>query len=230
MVNPRFDNFATLTFDFYGTLVDWERSLLSPLRSIIERTDESPSNNEISAHFTTLDSDPLIRGFSSYRDVLALLTRTFANDYGTVATDDDVDAVIQAIEIAQPYTETLELLPMWASDYKLVIVSNCDDDIIAKTLEAFPFQFNDVVTSQQAGTYKPDINIFRLLQERVGEAGECILHIAEWLAEVTPARSLGMGTVWVERTDWAHIGGTDSPDVKVPSLRDLDALMYASGN
>ena len=228
MVNPRFNNFATLTFDFYGTLVDWERSLLGPLRSIVERTDVSTSNAEINAHFTTLDSDPLNRGFSCYRDVLALLTRTFAKDYGTAASDEDIDAVIQAIETAQPYTEALELLPRWASDYELVVVSNCDDDIIARTLEAFPFQFNDVVTSQQAGTYKPDVNIFRLLQERVGEARENILHIAEWLAEVTPARSLGMGTVWVERTEWAHIGGTDSPDIKVSSLRDLDALMYAS--
>ena len=229
MINPQFTNYKTLTFDFYGTLVDWEKSLLDPLRSIVERSGMSPPDAEISAHFTTLDSDPLTRGFRCYRDVLALLTRSFAANYGTAGTDDDVDAVIHAIETAPPYTETLELLPRWASDYRLVIVSNCDDDIISRTLEAFPFRFNDVVTSEQAGTYKPDIDIFRLLRERIDEPGESILHIAEWLAEVTPARSLGMGTVWVERTAWAHVGGNDTPDIKVQTLRDLDAMMHTPG-
>lgn len=229
MVNPDFAKYTTLTFDFYGTLVDWEHSLLGPLRSIVDRAGASPSNAEISAHFTTLDSDPVTRDFRSYGDVLALLTRAFAQDHGVTATDGDVDAVIQAVEKAPPYVETLEVLSRWAADFQLVVVSNTDDDIIAKTLEQFPFRFDDVVTSEQVGAYKPDANIFRLLRERVAVPGESILHVAEWLAEVIPARALGMGTVWVERTAWAHVGGTDPPDLKVHSLRELDAIMYAAG-
>lgn len=221
-----FDQYSTLTFDYFGTLVDWERSLLAPLRAITDRGGAIPTNAEINATFTTLDSDIKSEAYQPYTDVLAALTRAFAKRFGITASDDDVSAVIDAAANARPFAETTELLPQWARDRRLVVISNTDDAIISRTLKHMPVQFDEIITSEQARTYKADIGIFQVALERIATPGDTVLHVAEWLAEAAPARALGMGSVWVKRTDWAHIGGAGKPDVTVDTLTELDAMMY----
>ena len=226
MTGLDFDRYSTLTFDCYGTLVDWENSVLTPLRAIVDRSSATPSDLEIRERFTTLDSDPTSQPYRSYVDVLAAVTRSFAQGYGVTASDEDIAAVIEAVADSPSYAETLQLLPRWANDRALVVISNCDDVLIERTLAGIPVSFQAVITSEQARAYKADIQIFRLALECIATSGNSVLHVAEWLAESTPARALGMGSVWVKRTDWAHVGGTDDADVTVATLSELDALMY----
>ncbi len=126
--------------------------------------------------------------------------------------------------IGPPFPDSPEALKLLSRRFKLVILSNVDDDLFALSAKRLGVEFSDVITAQQVGSYKPDVRNFRLMLERTGNHPKRVLHVAQSLFhDIAPAKSLGLTTVWVNRRhDRPGFGATPpaeaTPDLEVPDL------------
>ena len=222
-----FSRFELLTFDCYGTLIDWESGIFSALRPIL------------AAHGKTLDDSTLLQlygdfeeraehsEFHPYRDVLASVVRQFGSHLGFTPTPGEIRSLADSLVHWQPWPDTVAALHQLKSRFRLAIVSNVDDDLFAATRPKLEVVFDDVITAQQAQAYKPSLKMFELALSRVKVPAHRVLHVGQSLYhDVIPAQSLGLATVWVNRPSArAGVGAvrsaTATPDLTVTSLAEL---------
>jgi 2-haloacid dehalogenase len=219
--------FAVLSFDCYGTLIDWESGIFSALRSIVNAHRVTLSDSALLELYSELEADAEQGEFRSYRDVLEAVVRGFGERLGFTPTDAEACSLPESLSSWQPFTDTVAALQKLERTYKLAIISNVDDDLFAASAQKLEIEFDHVITAQQARAYKPSLTIFKLAQERTGIPPERWLHIGQSIYhDVLPAKSLGISTVWVNRpSPRAGSGAAKSaegePDMEV---RDLKAL------
>lgn len=131
----------------------------------------------------------------------------------------------------QPFADTVEALRLLKKRYRLAVLSNIDDDLFAATAPKLGVEFDHVITAQQARAYKPSREVFRLAEERIGMKPEEWLHVAQSVYhDIVPAKTLGLATVWVNRSSArAGIGAVRASTVRanleVPDLKTLAAAV-----
>jgi 2-haloacid dehalogenase len=191
------------TFDCYGTLVDWEGGLGSFLHALALRDGEAPppAGRALRERWEAIQFE-LIRGpYRPYKDILAESLRRLATERGWTLRDEDPDALVRAMRSWQPFPDTRPALAQArAAGLRLVIASNTDRDIIAHTLRQLEEPFDDVITAEDCGAYKPSEVVFERALERVGEPPAEVLHVAfGFKYDIGPAQRLGLRTAWVNR-------------------------------
>jgi 2-haloacid dehalogenase len=130
----------------------------------------------------------------------------------------------------RPFPDTVAALQRLARKYKLAIISNVDDDLFAATEAQLPVTFADVITAQQAQSYKPDLRNFRLALELLSARKQEVLHAAQSVYhDIAPARQLGIANIWVNRRKGkdgfgATLPAEVRPDLEVPDLATLADL------
>ncbi len=213
--------YPTITFDCYGTLIDWEAGLLSALRPLVGRSPREVSDHEILEAFLRFDEE-LTRGpFVSYRTVLADTASRLGEHFGFPVTEETAQVLAQSMRDWRPFAETIPALDAIRRHCRIAIISNVDDDLIAPSLQHLSVPFDEVITSEQATCYKPSSGIFQLALRRIGEPGSRVLHVAEGLSEAVPARALGMGSVWVCRSSRSAGGSDAQVHMTVQNLSEL---------
>jgi 2-haloacid dehalogenase len=230
------DNYEVLSFDCYGTLVDWESGIVSGLRPVLRAHGVEASDEEIlGLHAETehrLQSASEKGGYVKYRDVLGEEVREAGRRWGFEPSSSEVGRLPDSLRYWLPFSDTVNALRALKSRYRLAIISNVDDGLFALTARYLEVEFDYIITAEQAGTYKPSLDNFELALERIGAAPERILHVAESLFhDHVPARKLGLDTAWVHRrTDKGGFGATPPAeadfDIEVP---DLESLVFALG-
>jgi 2-haloacid dehalogenase len=223
--------FETLTFDCYGTLIDWETGILSALHHIL------------SAHGKTIDDVSLLKlygdfeqlsqegEFHSYREVLQSVVRRFGAQLGFTPSDNETRSLPESLATWKPWPDTVSALQRLKSRFRLAIISNVDDDLFAATRSQLQVEFDEVITAQQAQAYKPSLRIFELAFSRLGTRRNRILHVGQSIFhDIVPAQQLSLTTVWVNRPSArAGIGAVKAanakPDLEVPSLTALLGLL-----
>lgn len=225
MIDPA--SFKILTFDCYGTLIDWETGIFNALRPVLRAHGKSLADAELLGMYGDLEAAAETPPYRSYRDVLASVVQGFGNHLGFVPSEEEVRALTVSLPRWQPWPDTVAALNRLASRYRLAIISNIDDDLIAETKELLQVEFAYVVTAQMASCYKPGLQIFqRALHEMQMPLGS-VLHIGQSIYhDVRPAQSMGLATVWVNRpsprTGIGAVRPADgTPDLEVPDLRSL---------
>jgi 2-haloacid dehalogenase len=224
-----FSRFEILTFDCYGTLIDWETGILTALRQIL------------SAHVKKIDDAKLLQlygdfeqlseqdPFHPYREVLQSVVRRFGAEHGFTPTSDETSALPDSLARWKPWPDTIAALRQLKTKFRLAIVSNVDDDLFAATRPQLGVEFDEVVTAQQARAYKPSLKIFELALNRIHAPARCVLHVGQSIYhDVIPAQSLGLATVWVNRPSarpgvGAVKAANAKPDLEVTSLAELAA-------
>jgi 2-haloacid dehalogenase len=222
-----FGRFEVLTFDCYGTLIDWETGIVGGLRPALEARGVSPPNDELlerfAAHEATLERGPYRR----YREVLAEAFRGVCGSYAVDPTDLEVDAFAGSVGSWPAFPDSAPALRRLQERFRLAVITNCDDDLFAASQRRLGVRFDWVVTAQQAGSYKPVPRNFELAFEVIGRPRDRILHVAQSLFhDHVPAKSLGMTTIWVDRRhDRPGFGATPpasaTPDMTVPDMASL---------
>ncbi len=226
-----FQGFEAVTFDCYGTLIDWERGILDTLRSLLSPRGVDRSDDELLELFARLEAEIEAGPFRRYREVLARVFAGFGEALGFESTADERETFARSVGAWPPFTDTVPALRAMAARYRLAIVSNVDDDLFAPSAERLGVPFAAVVTAEQVGSYKPSHNHFREVLARLALPRERVLHVAQSLYhDVAPARELGIRSVWVNRR--AGRGGSGAtapsdarPDLEVPDLRTLVTRM-----
>ena len=222
---------STLTFDCYGTIIDWETGIADALSRVA------------SAHGLAADRETLLRAFAAhehvveedgrrYRDVLAETLRRVGTDLGFEPSAQECETFGASVEGWPAFDDSAEALRRLASRFELVILSNVDDDLFAASAAKLPgVSFAHVVTAQQVGSYKPKPAHFHEGLLRVGRPQSEIVHVAQSLFhDHAPAKALGYTTVWINRRgddgcDGATPAASATPDLTLPDLQSLADLV-----
>lgn len=229
-----FTRHNVLTFDCYGTLIDWESGIFSALRPILKAHGKQITDHALLELYSELELKAEQGEYLPYRDVLQSVIRGFGERLGFIPTDAEVRSLPESLRNWQPFPDTVEALRRLKNRYRLAIISNVDDDLFASTAPKLSVAFDHVITAQQARCYKPCANIFRLAQDRIGVQPEQWLHVGQSIYhDVIPARKLGIATVWVHRPSprpgaGAAKAASGAPDLEVPDLSTLADLASAA--
>ncbi len=231
----QFETFEWLTFDCYGTLIDWESGILSAMRAILDSHDRRVPDDEILTLFGEVESRVETGEYRPYRDVLAGVVSGFGAALGFEPTQEQVSALALSVGDWPIFPDTVAALTALKTRYKLAVISNVDDDLFAGSCRRLGVQLDEVVTAERVGSYKPSLANFRFAFDRLGLGPDGILHVAQSLYhDIAPARELGLACVWVNRRalrkgPGATASATADPDLEVPDLESLVMLMGLGG-
>ncbi|MBR8836696.1 MAG: haloacid dehalogenase type II [Stigonema ocellatum SAG 48.90 = DSM 106950] len=225
-----FDRVEVLTFDCYGTLIDWESGMLSALQSILSVHNIQLDENSILERFASFESQLEQGEYLKYRAVLQGVVEKFGQEFGFSPTAAELNSLADSIQNWQPFSDTVEALKALKQRFKLAIISNIDDDLFAFSAQHLVVPFDLIVTAEQVKSYKPSLQNFLLAIQRLGVSPEKILHVAGSIYhDIVPGKSLGLSTVWVNRRlgkegSGAALPAQGQPDVEVPDLKTLAEL------
>lgn len=225
-----FDRIDVVSFDCYGTLIDWESGILEALAPFRARAGLRATDDEVLEQYAGLESMLESGDHISYKEVLRGVARGLARRFSVPEAGVDVDALVASLPRWRPFPDTVESLRRLKERYRLAVISNTDDDLFAQTARALEVPFDFVVTAEQVGAYKPSTRNFTYALDKAGVPKERWLHAAQSrFHDVLPARSLGLATVWVNRRSGkpghgATVASDAAPDLEVPSLKTLADL------
>ncbi|MBF8290435.1 MAG: Haloacid dehalogenase type [Chloroflexi bacterium] len=233
LVNPMTDldygAFEAITFDCYGTLIDWETGLLAGLRAGLTGRAADAADEEILERYAAAEASLEQGPYLTYREILGRGLVAVAASFGAQATPAEIQEFGGSVADWPPFPDSAAALKRLKGRFRLGVLTNCDDDLFAASNRRLDVEFDWVVTAQQARGYKPRIANFELLFERVGLPRERILHVAQSLFhDHVPAKSLGLTTVWIDRRhDRAGSGATPPADA-TPDARFVDMASFAA--
>jgi 2-haloacid dehalogenase len=222
-----FDRFRVLTFDCYGTLIDWETGIFSALRPILASHGKALTDSALLEMYSALEAEAEQGEFQPYREVLQCVVRGFGQRLGFVPTASEMRFLPESLANWRPFPDTVPALLELKKRYQLAVISNVDDDLFTATAPQLKVSFNRVITAGQARCYKPCLEIFKLALARIGVPPDQVLHVGQSIYhDVIPAKSLGISTVWVNRPSprpgvGAAKAATANPDLEVANLSDL---------
>ncbi len=225
-----FSRFECLTFDCYGTLVDWETGILKALKPILEGHHRQLSDEALLELYGTLEVQIESGEYLPYRLVLQRVTQRLGARLSFPLYEGEAAALADSLKNWPPFPDTVEALKRLKSRFKLAIISNTDDDLFAETAKLLQVPFDHVITAQQVKSYKPSHRNFERALEVIGLPKEKVLHCAQSIFhDIVPAKKLGIANVWVNRRAGKQGGGatkvaTETPDLTVTSLQELAEL------
>jgi len=222
-----FSRFTTISFDCYGTLIDWESGILPALRTVLINHGQSVPDAAILELYGEFEAEAESGPYQSYREVLQGVVRAFAKHFGFRADFAEIRSLDESVRAWPPFPDTVAALRALQKRYKLVVISNIDDDLFAETQKHLNVEFDGVITAEQARSYKPSLNNFQMALRRLALPPDRLLHAAQSIYhDVVPAQSLGIPTVWVNRKSarpgiGAVRASAGRPDLEVPDLASL---------
>jgi 2-haloacid dehalogenase len=220
-----FGAYDALTFDCYGTLIDWETGIAGWLRPFADASDDALLES-FARHEAELEAGP----YRPYREVLAEALRGVGRDFGFEPTDEQAAAFGASVGVWPAFADSVAALAALKRRHRLGVITNCDDDLFALSNRRLGVVFDWVITAQQARGYKPRPENFTFAFERIDVPRERILHVAQSLFhDHAPAKALGMTTVWIDRRHGREgFGATPpaaaEPDLAVPDMRTFAQL------
>ncbi|HWR82472.1 MAG TPA: haloacid dehalogenase type II [Candidatus Deferrimicrobium sp.] len=223
--------FRVITFDCYGTLIDWESGILSTIEPVLAEHRVESNDADILKLYAEFESQAEKGEYIKYREVLRTVMREFGRRFGFAPTDWELESLEESLPVWKPFDDTVAALRVLKSRFKLGIISNVDDDLLAHTLRHLETDFDYVITAEQVGAYKPSLENFTAAINRIGLPKAGILHVAQSMYhDIVPAKQFGLATVWVNRRHSREgFGATppaaSEPDLEVPDLKTLVSLM-----
>lgn len=221
--------YSALSFDCYGTLIDWEAGIAAVLGPWARRHDPSSTDEDVlveyAEHEAAVERE---HPATLYPDVLREAFRRTGVSLGFEVTDADADALGTSVPDWPAFDDSAEALQRLEQHYKLVILSNVDRAGFAASNRRLKVEFDEILTAEDLGSYKPDPANFAALLERaekIGAAGQ-LLHVAQSLFhDNVPAKAVGLPTVWINRRSAQPGWGATpapranvTPDLEFPSM------------
>ena len=224
-----FTRFEIITFDCYGTLINWEDGILRCLRPILASHGKDIEDATVLRLYGDFEARAEQGEYRPYCEVLQSVVRQFGEKLAFTPTSDEMHSLPESLPGWNPWPDTVNALRELRRRFRLAIISNIDDDLFAATRPQLAVEFDHVITAQQACAYKPSLQIFELALSRIAVPPHRILHAGQSIYhDVIPAQSLELATVWVNRPSRrTGVGAVKAaeghPDLEVSSLRELAA-------
>lgn len=227
-----FGSIRLITFDCYGTLIDWENGMLAALRPLFSRDGRRVADAQILELYGEIEAELESGPYLPYREILSKTAQEIGRRLDIDVSDKEGRAFAESLTRWKPFSDTVPALQSLATRFRLGIISNVDDDLFGETRKKFaPVTFDVVVTAQQMQSYKPAQRNFEEAIRRSGLSNDQVLHAGQSLYhDIAPANALGIRNVWVNRPSirpgsGAAKPGTAKPDAEVHTLAELDLLL-----
>ena len=219
--------FEVLSFDCYGTLIDWEKGIVGAIRALVGEAVAQLSDDELLGAFAAVEHRAEVP-YKRYREVLAVSLREIGDRLGFAVSDSQAAGLGASVGDWPPFPDSAAALRRLKSRFRLAVITNCDDDLFAASERRLEISFDFVITAQQVGSYKPDPANFRFALDRIGVSPERVLHVAQSLFhDHIPAKALGMTTVWIDRRAGTG-GGATPPAEATPDARFTSMETFAA--
>lgn len=200
----RLSDFEALTFDCYGTLVDWEAGLLKALQGLITCAPRRRTREEVLSDYGLHEQDQ--QHFSptmKYSQLLAVVYKRLGENWGAPAPWEECANFAASLKMWEPFPDTIAALKYLKLHFKLYILSNVDNESFAHTARRLGVRFDGIMTAEDIGSYKPSLRNFEYMLGRLRSQGiekNRILHVAQSLVhDHLPARELGLASCWINR-------------------------------
>ncbi len=232
-----FGRFKVVTFDCYGTLIDWEAGLHSALAKWSAKHGGPTDRRFLLEVFADIEhgvqkDNPR----APYRDILRIVHERLGDRLKLPSVEADQIRFCESVGDWPAFPDSTAALRVLARHFQLVIVSNIDLVSFERSRRRLDVEFDAVVTAEEVGAYKPDLRMFQAAFTRVADWGvepEQILHVAQSLFhDHGPAKELGLKTVWVDRRAsepgagaTPEFAGQVTPDLTVSNLADLATMV-----
>lgn len=229
MVDLRFADYAALTFDCYGTLIDWEGGIVAALAPWRRRVRLDADDETLLVAFGEAESRlEAAHPTMLYSDLLAEVQKELGTRFGAPATEAEAATFGHSVKDWPAFPDSAESLGYLGRHHQLVILSNVDRASFADSAKKLGVAFDLVVTAQDVGSYKPNLAHFNVGLETLAGMGVPkgkVLHVAQSLFhDHVPAKKVGLPTVWINRRGGTGAEGATppteavTPDLEVPSL------------
>lgn len=200
----RLTDFKALTFDCYGTLIDWETGMMQALGGLIVKSRRELTRDRIlEAHARHESAQQRQTPTKRYSELLAIVYKRLAEEWDVTATIDECEAYGQSVRNWPAFADSPEALQYLKKFYKLIILSNVDNRSFSFSNDKLGVAFDAIYTAEDIGSYKPDDRNFVYMLEHVGNLGLAkgdILHTAESLFhDHVSARRYGLANCWIHR-------------------------------
>lgn len=221
--------YNALSFDCYGTLIDWEAGIAAVIGPWARRNDPSLTDEQVLVAYSENEAAVEREAPTTlYPDVLREAFRRTGKDLGYEVTDADADALGTSVPDWPAFEDSADALARLKKHYKLIILSNVDRESFAGSNRRLQVEFDEILTAQDIGSYKPNPANFQALLKRVDEIGDTgkLLHVAQSLFhDHVPGKEAGLPSVWINRRhDQPGWGATPdprigvTPDLEFPSM------------
>ena len=198
-MHPQLDQYDIVSFDCYGTLVDWETSIVQTTQDILLSHDVHMNNNVVLEYFSNFEPNEQAAG-GIYRQILQRVLQRYGTRLGFVPTHTQLQKFEECVANSSPFDDTVESLQALQSRLKLAVISNTDRDLFDITQTNLRSKFDYVITAEEAKVYKPNLSIFEYAFECFG-GKDRVLHVAQSIFhDMVPASELGLDAVWIDRT------------------------------
>jgi len=220
-MTPRLDDFDTLTFDCYGTLVDWESGIITGLAPLTDRLRGVRRDEILQAHAFHESEQQRRTPTKPYRELLPIVYRRLAEEWDIPVGWEECSQYGDSVKDWPVFPDVPGALSSLGEHYRLVILSNIDNESFAASNDKLGVIFDAVYTAEDIGSYKPaDSNFDYMLAmlDRLGVEKSKILHTAESMFhDHAPANRHGLASCWIHRRhDQAGFGATRTPE-KTPT-------------
>ena len=212
--------YDVITFDCYGTLIDWEAGITRAFLDAAARDGIALDPATVLETYLTMERAVEAETYRSYREILAETARRVAAHLAWPLDPASARFLPESVGRWPPFADTNPALERLAgAGYRLGILSNVDDDLLAATRKHLTVPFGLIVTAEQVRSYKPAPAHWREARRRIGEARW--LHAAQsYYHDIAAARGLGVPVAWINRHG-QPVGAAGAPD---RMLRDLTEL------
>jgi putative hydrolase of the HAD superfamily len=200
----RLTDFKALTFDCYGTLIDWEAGMIEALRPLTDKLAKPPSRNAVLEAHARHESEQQVQTPGKlYRDLLATVYRRLAEEWSVPASWSECVAYGRSIRDWPTFPDSAGALRYLKEHYKLVILSNVDNESFSFSNQKLGVAFDAIYTAEDIGSYKPSLGNFQYMLNQlrtIGVNADEILHTAESLFhDHKPANQVGLASCWIYR-------------------------------
>ncbi len=214
-----------VTFDCYGTLIDWETGVYDAFQKEADRDGFTIDRDALIPRFIDVQREIQRGSYELYAEVLRRTAVRVASELGWELEPSRSNFLPDSVPSWAPFRETNAQLERFAKKYEIGILSNIDDKLLGATRRHFRADFDLVVTAQQVRSYKPDPAHFKECQRRIGGKSGWV-HIASgYETDVEPCLKLKVPVIWVNRRGEQLESGQKKPTEEVTTLRDAAKLL-----
>jgi 2-haloacid dehalogenase len=213
-----------ISFDCYGTLIDWKTSVVNTLKTLFDDYLIDISEEEIFKLFLGFDENLVKADFMFYRSMLREILKLYAKTFNINFAQDDLECLVRTLPSWKPFPDTVNALKIIKQNYKIAIISNIDRDLLDKSLIMLDTNFDYIITSDEVKSYKPSLNNFTYAFRRFNLPSQNILHVAQSrFHDIIPSNELGIKNVWINR----YAQATSADPQEIPAAEFPDLISFA---
>jgi 2-haloacid dehalogenase len=217
-----------VTFDVYGTLIDWETGAADAFVKEAARDGFTLEPSEIIPLFHSVQQQIQAGSYELYAEVLRRTAIQIAKDLGWPLEPSRAGFLPDSVQRWPAFKETNPVLTRMAKKHSIGLLSNIDDKLLGQTRRHIPLDFDLVVTAQQVRSYKPDLAHFTECERRIGGKKGWVHVAASYYHDVEPCIKKKIPVIWVNRHGQALESNQKKPDLEVKNLREAAKLIDAA--